>query len=239
MRFSDYDPFAFIYNQQWGDFAIRALPILEELALSHLPANASILDVCCGTGQLAAALSRRGYRVTGIDGSTEMLRYARRNAPTSEFLLADARTFQLPPRFHAAFSTYDSLNHLLTLPDLTQAYECVAAALRPGGLFVFDLNTEEGYLAHWRASFGILEDEYACIVQSRFDQPSQTGTFGITMFFREPDEGVSWTRHDLTLTQRCYTPEEVTAALEKTGFTSIETLYPQGPGRAFFKAVKS
>ena len=79
--YSDYDPFAWVYNKYWGnEFTPRVFPILEQLVLRELPAGARVLDLCCGTGQLAGTLTALGYRVTGVDGSTEMLRFARENA---------------------------------------------------------------------------------------------------------------------------------------------------------------
>ncbi len=78
-RYSDYDDFAWVYNKHWGDnFTPAALTVLKKLVFSRIPVDARILDLCCGTGQLAQALSERGYAVTGIDGSQEMLRYARK-----------------------------------------------------------------------------------------------------------------------------------------------------------------
>src|SRR2546430_8206637 len=68
--YSDYDKFAWIYNKHWGDaFTSTAKRVLEKLLLSRLPPRARILDLCCGTGQLAKVLSSEGFDVTGIDGS--------------------------------------------------------------------------------------------------------------------------------------------------------------------------
>src|SRR5438309_1754506 len=113
-RFSDYDPFAWIYTNYWGhEFHDEVMPALEKLVLKRLPRQASILDVCCGDGRVTRALMRRGYRVTGLDGSEGMLSYARKRVPKAELLLLDAREFQLPARFDAAISTFDSLNHVM------------------------------------------------------------------------------------------------------------------------------
>jgi len=107
--YSDYDAFAWVYNKHWGNsFLPHALPALEKLVFAHLPANACILDLCCGTGQLAQILVERGYQVSGLDGSAEMLCFARGNAPTVEFTHADARSFELPDVFRAVISTFDS-----------------------------------------------------------------------------------------------------------------------------------
>ena len=79
--YSDYDTFAWVYNKHWGNqFTPTALSVIEKLVLPKISSNASILDLCCGTGQLARLLSERGYTITGIDGSAEMLKYAKENA---------------------------------------------------------------------------------------------------------------------------------------------------------------
>lgn len=120
-RYAEYDAFAWTYNRYWGRDAVqRFLPVLEKLVLPHLPPDAHVLDLCCGTGQLAQALAERGYQVTGIDGSEEMIRFARINAPNVDFIIEDARQFHLPGTYHAVISTYDSLNHVTSLEELTQ-----------------------------------------------------------------------------------------------------------------------
>jgi hypothetical protein len=47
-RYSDYDPFAWVYNKHWGNFSRRIFPVLDELILKNIPARAHILDLCCG-----------------------------------------------------------------------------------------------------------------------------------------------------------------------------------------------
>jgi demethylmenaquinone methyltransferase / 2-methoxy-6-polyprenyl-1,4-benzoquinol methylase len=49
-----------------------------------------VLDVCCGTGDLAVAAARAGGRVTGVDFSERMLERARKKRPALEWVLADA-----------------------------------------------------------------------------------------------------------------------------------------------------
>src|SRR5687767_3227187 len=100
--YSEYDRFAWFYDRYWGDeFSRPALALYNSLLYPHLPDHCRILDLCCGTGQIARGLTERGYRVTGIDGSESMLVFARRNAPSATFFQADARSFHLPERFKA------------------------------------------------------------------------------------------------------------------------------------------
>ena len=218
--YSDYDRFARVYNKYWGGgFTERVLPVLENLVLQHLPAGASILDLCCGTGQLARVLTTLQYQLTGLDGSEEMLRFARENAPAGEFILGDARSFKLPEVYHAVISTFDSLNHIMTLEELTSVFSNVYAALRQGGIFFFDLNMEEGYKTTWHDSFGVVEDDIVCIVRSSYRPEERTAQFDATIFYRQEE----WQRSDLTLLQKCYSEKEVRSALETAGFIEIRT----------------
>ena len=217
-RYSDYDPFAWVYNKHWGEsFTHLALDVMAKLVLPYLPAKARILDLCCGTGQLARALLARGYQVTGLDGSGEMLRFARENAPAAEFIMDDARSFKVPGVYHAVVSTFDSLNHIMTLEELTSVFHNVYAALREGGLFFFDLNMEEGYKIVWNDSFDIVEDDLACFIRSSYLPEERTARFDTTIFRWQG----GWQRSDLVLVQKCYSEAEVQSALEVAGLIEI------------------
>lgn len=219
-RYSDYDKFAWVYNKHWGDkFVQTALTVLRELVQQHLPPNAGILDLCCGTGQLAQALTEHGYQVTGLDRSEEMLRIARKNVPNVKFILDDARTFILPATYHLVVSVFDSLNHILTLEELAAVFRNVYAALRKGGLFLFDLNVEEGYKANWQGSFGIVEEDHVCVIKNSYSPEERIARFDATIFRLDNN----WHRSDVTLLQKCYSEGEVRSALEVTRFADINT----------------
>lgn len=87
-RYREYDIFARIHSDSWGPELRQWLPDIEKFLRQHLPENLSkhpkILDLCCRTEELAQGLHLKGYQVTGLDGSEEMLRYARQNSPDSE-----------------------------------------------------------------------------------------------------------------------------------------------------------
>src|SRR5579872_7118671 len=107
-RNREYDPFASLYAAHWGDeFHAEIIPVLDRLLLKDLPRRAEVLDLCCGDGRVTKALVRRGFRMTGLDGSERMLSFAKQRLPRTEFLLADARTFRLAPRFDAVISVFD------------------------------------------------------------------------------------------------------------------------------------
>jgi SAM-dependent methyltransferase len=216
-----YDPFAWIYNQHWGNsFLPTILPIIDNLILNRLKKNARILDLCCGTGQLAGKISALGYRVTGIDGSPSMLKYARENAPKVKLLQKDARTFAVPIKFHAAVSVFDSLNHIMTLKELTSVFSRVYAALHEGGLFLCDLNTEPGYLYEWSGThFTIVEEDHVCVVENTYNTRRRIATFDATIF--RYTNG-NWYRNDVKIYQKCHAPSRIKSALKSVGFKDVE-----------------
>src|SRR5581483_6393832 len=108
-RNREYDPFAPIYNRYWGEeYRANVLPIVERVVLSRIHANASVLDVCCGTGQLAEIFRGRGYDMAGLDATEAMIAFARQNAPDLPFVVADVRDFSIDRRFEAAYSVFES-----------------------------------------------------------------------------------------------------------------------------------
>lgn len=243
-RYDAYDPIAAVYNRHWGYFADRIYAVLDRLVLCDFPPGSALLDLCCGTGQLAAVLSEKGYAVTGVDGSAGMIEIARRNAPGVEFLVQDAREISLDRRFAAVFSTFDSLNHVMSLDDLERVFRNVHTVLDDGGCFEFDLNMETGYLQRWRGSFGIVEDDLVCVARSSRDEEERIGRMDLTVF---ESEGTGWQRTDVSLLQRWYRKADITERLRNAGFEGIQTYDDNDSilegaresGRMFFLARKS
>jgi hypothetical protein len=137
-----------------------------------------------------------------------------------EFLQADARSFQLPHKYHAVISVFDSLNHIMSTNELGSVFRSAYAALRGGGFFMFDLNTEAGYFYEWNGDFSIIEDDHVGVIRSTYNQKTRTADFDATLFRLEGD---SWYRHDFVLYQKCHAAAAVKSALKSTGFTDIET----------------
>jgi SAM-dependent methyltransferase len=216
---SSYDAFAWFFNKYWWrDITEQMLKAIEQTLLPRVPATASLLDLCCGTGQLAAALTERGYSVTGIDNSQKMLAFAERNAPAATFIRADARRFNLPHSFDAVVSTFDSLNHFLSLEELAAVFRQVRRTLNPAGWFLFDMNVERGFLAHWRDYFAVVEEKEVCVLQGEYDPDSKLGRYDITMFRRS---GKYWRRADTSIVERCYEQREIELELQRAGFTEV------------------
>jgi SAM-dependent methyltransferase len=115
---------------------------LDELFDADGDGVTDLLDVCCGTGLLAAELTERGYRVTGIDASEAMLDRARRLlGPQVPLVRATLPDLPVETTFDAVTCTVDGFTYLAP-PGLHATITALARVLRPGGWLVFDVHTD-------------------------------------------------------------------------------------------------
>jgi SAM-dependent methyltransferase len=103
-----------------------------------------LLEPACGTGRLVTELAARGYRVEGFDLNPSPLEYLQRRLKRkglhAKTFTADMADFRLDRPVDAAYCPVNSFRHLLTEREARRHLECVAAALRPGGIYVLSLH---------------------------------------------------------------------------------------------------
>ena len=101
-----------------------------------------LLHLACGTGRVALRLAAQGYQVTGVDIMPEMIARARQKAAeravSVEWVVADARTFQLQRQFPFIFMVCNAFQFLLTREDLEALLARVQEHLLPEGCFLFE-----------------------------------------------------------------------------------------------------
>lgn len=216
--------FARIYDQRWAGFARQLAPLVREY-YEKTPLgqeNRSLLDLCCGTGQLALHFLEHGYRVTGVDLSEPMLNYARRNVALyiernqAVFIQAAASRFNLEQPVGLAVSTYDALNHLENLAALGSCFRSVITALLEGGTFVFDLNTRYGLVSHWNSINVEDSQELTIINRAIYDGTGDRAVTRITGYARTQD-GL-YERFEETVYNTVFDLEAVREALLEAGF---------------------
>jgi ubiquinone/menaquinone biosynthesis C-methylase UbiE len=238
---SPYDAVAGMYHMLWNDWYLpAAMPALERLLFSKVPTGENVLDLCCGSGHVTRELVARGYRVTGVDSSAGLIALARVDLPGVDFRVQDVRELSLDQSFQAALSTFDSLNHILTLDELGDVFARVYRSLRPGGLFVFDMNLKEAYGADIPEWVADVQDGSVGLVRATFDLASRRAATELVWFVRS--ESGSWQQHCTKIEEQCYSQQDILRALADAGFRNIEAITALeagmtaevGLGRIFF-----
>ncbi len=243
MAYTIYDEFAWFFDRYWADgFLDDAREGFESYFLPRLAPGSRVLDVCCGTGQMARLLSERRFEVVGIDGSQQMIELARENAPDATFERADVRVAVANGRFQAAVSMYDSVNHFASVDEISAVFLNVFVALEPGGLFLFDVNTADGFQEAGAETYADVETKRVCVVKTRFDEEEGRAVAAITLF-QSKDE--KWSRRDFEIEEFLHDEADLERILREVGFTDVEVLSAEddfgmnrGYGRLFFLATK-
>jgi SAM-dependent methyltransferase len=240
-----YDGYAAVYDAiGQGYFSAR----LAEWALQWLVARGAppkhVLDLACGTGDAALVFAAAGCAVAGLDRSIPMLEIARGKARDAGYAITfveddirelEPRTKNQEPgtaadflgsRFDLVTCFYDSLNYLIDDRDLDRVFAGVAAALRPGGYLIFDINSAAEYTT-WDDRDVVTFDGRDCMVYNQLSyEPAARLAHGrIVWFVREIER---WWRGEETHTQRAWSDAEVGAALAGAGLALVARLAPGG-----------
>lgn len=239
---SSYDEIAGMYHELWADWYLpAAMPALERLFFGNIPSDGRVLDLCCGSGHVTKELVKRGYKVTGIDNSAELIAIAQRALPGTDLRVQDATALSLEARYHGVLSTFDSLNHILNLNDLQRVFEGVHRILQPGGLFVFDMNLDEAYLMDLREWAVDVKEDSVGMVRGKYDSASKRAFTELIWFVRTHESDL-WRQHRSIVEQRCYPLADILLGLNKAGFRQVEAIPAKdagvtsdlGFGRMFF-----
>jgi len=223
-----YDAFAPIYDAVGGarPFAMLCAERLDALLTPRAAAPLSVLDLGCGTGTLLCALreAHPDWRLVGVDGSPLMLRRALgKRGHESILWLRALLPAALPFRadFYVVGCFYDTLNHLPDVDALAATFRSIAAVLRPGGLFVFDVTSPFGYAELWRHRVDFRVGGTVVRSVLDYDPDTRTGSAAVSI---AQDGG----ERSFVLTQRCFGQRDVEAALVAAGFAP-EVVAPWSP----------
>lgn len=159
----------------------------------------------------------------GADNSEEMLEIAMEKRAAAGldilYLLQDMREFELYGTVRAVVSICDSMNYILEPEELVQVFRLVNNYLDPGGIFIFDLNTEYKYKELMgENTFAEDRTESSFIWQNYYDEKKQVNEYDLTLFIRE---GELYRKFEETHFQRCYSLDEVKAAAETAGMEFV------------------
>ena len=225
--------------ERWADYVARHFRKLKR------PVR-SVVELACGTGSLASLLAGRGYCVTAVDLSQDMLTVAEQKCRGLDvtLLCQDMSRLNLPPgRADAVICCLDSVNYVTRPPALRRAFQRVYKVLAPGGLFLFDVKTP---LALERADGQTYLDEddgLYCVWRADWYPRRRVCAYGLDLFLQTED-GL-WERGGEYHEEYAYTMDELDGFLRGAGFRHVRqygdkvmTAPKEGAQRVFFAARK-
>ena len=233
-----YTSFASVYDtfmdnvpyEEWGEY-------IYSLLCRYGVRDGIVLDLGCGTGTITEILAGYGYDMIGVDNSEDMLELAMEKRIASGhdilYLLQDMREFELYGTVRAVVSVCDSVNYITEPEELAGVFRLVNNYLDPGGIFIFDFNTEYKY----REVMGdctIAEDRGPCsfIWDNCYYEEERINEYDLTLFIREgtapgqnegaeeddtEENGALYRKYTETHFQRGYTLEEIRELLSSAG----------------------
>src|SRR5699024_716321 len=204
------------YNK-WVDFT-------EKIIKNHHIQVDNILDLGCGTGEITIRLAKKGYDISVIDLSTDMLSQAATKSIEEQldvtWIHQDIRQFEGFTNLDLCISYCDVMNYITDKEDIKTAFQKVHEGLREGGLFIFDVHSFQ-YVQHelTEETFAEVNDELTYIWECESGDEAGEMYHYITFF---QQDNTLYTRFDEVHHQKTYPVKFYEKLLEQTGFHEIK-----------------
>lgn len=153
-----------------------------------------VLEPGCGGGRLVLEMARRGYQASGFDDNRRAIKYlakkiARRKLSATA-KLGDMTEFEVAKPVDLAFNTFNTFRHLTTETAAVRHLQCMARAVRPGGLFVLGFHllppdASEECLERWQARRGTTRVSFTLRVLD-CDRRAGLEFLRVSMLVRQP-----------------------------------------------------
>lgn len=230
-----YSEFANVYDIFMEDTPYETwFEFIKSYAKDHGTPLDSVCELGCGTGQMTLLFAKEGAKVIGIDYSPEMLMVAQDHAFDEEveilYLMQDMSMFEIGQQVSLICSCCDSMNYLLEEEQIQSTFQRVKETLKPGGLFIFDMNTVYKYQEILgRRVFADQNEEAAYIWENFYDEEEAINEYEVSFFIK--DEKGKYDRTVEQHYQRAYTKEAICKWLEEAGLEvmGVYDNYTQSP----------
>lgn len=188
--------------------------------LSKMTDGKQILDMGCGTGNLTVRLQKLGFEMIGQEVSINMLMYAAEKSDKVTWIRQKMENTNLPYPVDAVISTLDSINHLESRKDISKCFQRVAKSLKPGGAFVFDVNTPFKHREILGENTFVYDvDGVYCVWQNTFCAEDCGVDIDLDLFFE--DENGRYSRGEEHFREIALSEKEICHLLEGAGFEIV------------------
>lgn len=234
---SSYSQFAHVYDrlmtkdvnyEKWADYI--------ENMFDRLGASPRLVcDVACGTGNITIPMARRGYDMTGVDISEEMLNVARDKSEGLDILFLNQSMTQIDlyGTMGAFLCMIDGVNYVLSPKSLLSFFTKIKRCfMDEGAPFIFDISTEHK-LRNIIGSNTFVHSEKDIFYtwQNRYIESKRLSDMLLTFFVKE---GTGYRRFEERHLQRAWSVDEILYLLGKAGFSDVEVF-----GEMSFEKPKS
>ena len=222
-------------TSRYSLFSRRLAKLALSLVEQHGAPGRVLLDLACGAGEGTVVLAKAGFDTIAIDGSPVMIRYAAQCAEQHGLAISvhrqDMRELSLDRQVDVVTCLFDSLNYLLDVDDLATVLGNVARVLRPGGLFIFDVNTPFGLATRWgtRDLVHTARDDVFEVNQNRYSADTGINNTTTTVFVRIDETG-TYRRYTEVHRERGYSAETIAPLIRRAG---LEVVSIQGLADSF------
>ncbi len=216
-----YSSFAQVYDFLMNDFDYDSwVKYIQEIFKRESRNPKNILDLACGTGNVTNRLAQKGYKLTGIDISSDMLTLAQVKAEKMgvqvKYLNQDIRAFKANDNFDCVLCACDGINYITDKNDLISLFSEVYSVLDDKGLFIFDISS------YYKISqilgnntYGENYENVSYIWENYFEENTSICELDLTIFLRKKE---LFERHQETHIQRAYKSEEIYEILKEQGY---------------------
>lgn len=184
----------------------------------------SILDLACGTGVITCRLAAKGYELIGVDISPEMLMEANARAAEGNyafepmFINQDLRELDMYGTSDAAICSFDGLNYIEP-EELGGVFKRVSYFVRPGGVFIFDVNTEAKFRKMDGMTYIDEDEDFFCAWRTDYYEEERECVYCVDVFRRE---GELWDRSTEEHVEYTHDAQTLKELLLENGFEAVE-----------------
>ena len=225
MSSENFEAYSQYYDLLYGDKPYeQEAQYVSRLLQQFGCSGGSILELGCGTGGHASEMVKLGYRVHGVDLSSEMIKRAVKTAGFS-CECGDALSLRLNQEFDAVCALFHVASYQTENRQILSLLETAACHLQPGGLFIFDFWFASAVLTQ-RPSVRLKEMSNTEIRVLRVASPEvveKENLFNVnyTIFHSQAEED-SWRVIKETHSMRYFSLPEIELLCDSAGFDLVK-----------------